>query len=67
MSWLFQICDSDDFDFGTLNTDGFCADSKSRLSASVCLYENGLDHFIIAYIHFEHFINNKPLVLTTEF
>lgn len=52
MLWLFQICHSDDFDFGTLNTDGFCTESKSKSSASVCQCKNALDHIIIAYICF---------------
>lgn len=47
---LFQICDSDDFDFGTLDTNGFCTDSKSRLSASVCKCENVLDYHLKVYI-----------------
>lgn len=46
----FQICDSDEFDFGKLSSDGFCTDNKSRVSASVRQCENALDHRIIAYI-----------------
>ncbi|KAK3521833.1 hypothetical protein QTP70_018566 [Hemibagrus guttatus] len=40
---LTNICDSDDFDFATLNTDGFCADSKSRSSASKWYMEDDLN------------------------
>lgn len=44
---LTNICDSDDFDFGTLNTNGFCTDSKSRPSASKWYMEDDLNVKVI--------------------